>query len=219
MKFQTILVIGSPLDNKKQILSLLKDEGLKISSNSPDIQIIKPEKKHISIDQIRELKKHIYQKPFKDKKKIIIIENCELLTDQAQNALLKVLEEPPSYAKIFLSCVDKKLLIPTILSRSILVVSKIHTNSEEKIFKYIGDQKIENILQDINLHKNYEKWIDYQILESHKKLLDNIKHNKEAALDISEKVELLIQAKKMIQANVNPKFALSNLVFSIYQNN
>lgn len=215
MKFQTLIVVGSPQNVKKQISDILKEEGLSITSDSPDTQIIKPDKKHISIDQIRDLKKHIYQKPIRDKKKIIIIEKSNLLTDQAQNALLKLLEEPPPYALIFLTCLDKYSLLPTIISRSIIIVAKQHNKSKESQFNDIDNKNIEKILEELNQLDEYEQWIDFQINTSHQKLLESIKHHNKPILDSTVKIDYLIKAKKMIQANVDPKFILANLAFNL----
>ncbi|WP_131038100.1 ATP-binding protein, partial [Clostridioides difficile] len=92
---------------------LLDYENLK---NSPDYVLIKPDGNSIKIAQIRNLQSDIVIRPHKDYK-IYIINNAEKMTVEAQNALLKTLEEPPNYAIIILVTNNKESLLETIKSR------------------------------------------------------------------------------------------------------
>lgn len=69
------------------------------------------------IEEVRNLKDNIKIQPLKSKYKIFIIDEAHQLTKEACNALLKVLEEPPSYAIFILATTDPEKMIPTILSR------------------------------------------------------------------------------------------------------
>ena len=71
----------------------------------------------IGIEIVRKLQQNILFKPFKGKEKIIIIDNAQKLTIEAQNALLKLLEEPPIYLIIFLCSNTEETFLPTVLSR------------------------------------------------------------------------------------------------------
>ena len=84
--------------------------------NSPDYVLIKPDGNSIKIAQIRNLQSDIVIRPHKDYK-IYIINNAEKMTVEAQNALLKTLEEPPNYAIIILVTNNKESLLETIKSR------------------------------------------------------------------------------------------------------
>ncbi|HBF8524698.1 DNA polymerase III subunit delta' C-terminal domain-containing protein [Clostridioides difficile] len=84
--------------------------------NSPDYVLIKPDGNSIKIAQIRNLQSDIVIRPHKDYK-IYIINNAEKMTVEAQNALLKTLEEPPNYAIIILVTNNKEALLETIKSR------------------------------------------------------------------------------------------------------
>jgi DNA polymerase-3 subunit gamma/tau len=72
---------------------------------------------HRGIDEIRELKEGIKFSPAKEKYKIFIIDEAHQLTKEAANALLKTLEEPPSYAVFILATTEAHKMIPTIVSR------------------------------------------------------------------------------------------------------
>ena len=92
------------------------------SYNHPDICYVKHEKATIGVDDIRvQLNNDILIKPYSSPYKIYIIEDAEKMTEQAQNAMLKTIEEPPKYAVIMLLTVNAKLLLPTILSRCLLL--------------------------------------------------------------------------------------------------
>ena len=93
-----------------------------LSGNHPDIRHVTHEKATIGVDDIRlQLNNDIMVKPYSRPYKVYIIDEAEKMTEQAQNAMLKTIEEPPEYAVILLLTVNAKLLLPTILSRCILL--------------------------------------------------------------------------------------------------
>lgn len=75
----------------------------------------------VTVDAIRALKRDIFIAPAEGNRKIYIVERADRMTIQAQNALLKVLEEPPSYGMIILLCETAQALAPTILSRAVVL--------------------------------------------------------------------------------------------------
>ena len=93
--------------------TLLEMENL---FNSPDYIKITPEGDSIKIAQIRKLQSDILVKPYKSYK-IYVIDEAQKMTVEAQNALLKTLEEPPKYAIIILITNNKESLLDTIKSR------------------------------------------------------------------------------------------------------
>ena len=93
--------------------------------NNPDLQSLSlsdiTSKKSVGADEIRAVISDVYTKPFRAARKVYIIEDGDALTPQAQNAMLKILEEPPSYA-VFIICVSNaELILPTVRSRSRIV--------------------------------------------------------------------------------------------------
>jgi DNA polymerase-3 subunit delta' len=96
------------------------------SGNHPDIIRITHEKPNsISVDEIREqLINDVQIKPYSSKYKIYIVPDTEKMTVQAQNALLKTIEEPPAYAIILLLTTNASGLLPTILSRCVMLNMK-----------------------------------------------------------------------------------------------
>ena len=69
------------------------------------------------IDVVRELRESAYVLPNEAPRRVIILAGAQGMTEQAQNALLKVLEEPPPHAMFLLTCENRSSLLPTILSR------------------------------------------------------------------------------------------------------
>lgn len=91
------------------------------NENHPDVIYVRHEKPTVfSVDDIREgLNRSIVIKPYKSERKIYILEDGELLNVQAQNAMLKTIEEPPDYAVILLLTSNREAFLPTILSRCV----------------------------------------------------------------------------------------------------
>ncbi|HBM79420.1 MAG: DNA polymerase III subunit delta' [Clostridiales bacterium] len=85
--------------------------------NHPDITDLRPASKSISVNDIRELQINMQKKPYEDGVKVYIIHEAEKMTEQAQNALLKILEEPPEHVIIILLTFNQYLLLNTIRSR------------------------------------------------------------------------------------------------------
>lgn len=106
------------------------------SGNHPDIRYITHEKASISVDDIREqLNNDIQIKPYSSGHKIYIIPDANKMTEQAQNALLKTIEEPPAYAVILLLTDNLNALLPTIQSRCVTINTK--PISKEEIAGYL----------------------------------------------------------------------------------
>lgn len=101
------------------------------SGNHPDIKYITHEKASISVDDVRtQLNNDIQIKPYTGPYKIYIIDEAEKMTEQAQNALLKTIEEPPEYAVILLLTNNINIFLQTILSRCVVLnVKAIDKNS------------------------------------------------------------------------------------------
>jgi len=101
--------------------------------NQPDIIYVTHEKPNIiSVDDIRhQLNNDIVIKPYSSKYKIYIVDEAEKMNTQAQNALLKTIEEPPAYGIILLLTTNADSFLPTILSRCITL--NLKTVQEELI--------------------------------------------------------------------------------------
>ena len=110
------------------------------NGNQPDIITITHEKPtSISVDDIREqLNGDIQIKPYSSPYKIYIIPGADMMTVQAQNALLKTLEEPPEYAIIILLTENADGLLSTIRSRCVML--KLRNIKDKLVTKYLIEQ-------------------------------------------------------------------------------
>lgn len=110
------------------------------NNNHPDIITVRHEKPaSISVEDIRQqVNGDIMIKPYSGRYKIYIIPEADLLTVQAQNALLKTIEEPPEYAVIFLLTENADSLLPTIRSRCVML--KLRNIKDKLVKKYLMEQ-------------------------------------------------------------------------------
>ena len=107
-----------------------------VSGNHPDIKYVTHEKASISVDDIRiQLNNDVQIKPYSSNYKVYIVDEAEKLTEQAQNALLKTIEEPPEYAIILLLTNNCNLFLETILSRCVNL--NLKAIPKESIKKYL----------------------------------------------------------------------------------
>ncbi len=106
-----------------------------IAGSHPDKFIITGKKNSIGIEEIREVISQMYIKPCNSDYKIFIFAEANKLTGAAQNALLKILEQPPEYGIIILVTEKEEDLLPTVLSR--LIKFSISQPGKEKISEYL----------------------------------------------------------------------------------
>lgn len=178
----------------------------------------------IGIEEIRDMQKTLYLKPVKGDKKAIILDQAHTLTIEAQNALLKVLEEPPTHAFFFLSTATTDPLLPTILSRCSLVVLE-----EEK--QELTEEQISLLEQDLQLlfspsiaarlslaekvaaqKDAVGKWLQDIIIYLRQTVLDDIAANQPTNPTILKNLQ---EAYRLITTtNTNPRMVLEHTFLS-----
>lgn len=146
----------------KQILCLNKEKNQECickscqcfeGQNHPDLGIINEQGETIKIDQIRDLISKVIEQPIISSQKVYIINDFEKMTIEAQNCLLKTLEEPPEFATIILISSNENEILNTIKSRCMTIKFNNITNDELK--KYATEklgytQMTENLLKSFN---------------------------------------------------------------------
>lgn len=138
--------------------------------NHPDFMLVDSEDgKSIKISQIRLLQEEISQKPIISNHKVYIVNNSDLMTIEAQNCLLKTLEEPPEYATIILVLSNENKLLSTIKSRCAKIVFNKLTDNELTTYANKHSIEVNNTLLSIcngsisnliNLKDNMEIYFD-----------------------------------------------------------
>lgn len=110
-----------------------------------------PDGKSIKVAQIRELQNVINIKPTFSKKSVYIIDDADLMTIEAQNSLLKTLEEPPEYAVIILIVHNERSILSTVKSRCVNI--KFNKLSDKDIKKYFLKNDLNFEDKNINVFK------------------------------------------------------------------
>lgn len=121
--------------------------------NHPDYLVMGGNHETIKVEQIREMTNKIIEQPIQSHKKVYLIDDCDKMTLEAQNCLLKTLEEPPEFAIIILITSNESAILNTIKSRCMTIKFKAISNEELK--KYALDklgytQMTENLLKSFN---------------------------------------------------------------------
>ncbi|MDO8639739.1 MAG: hypothetical protein Q7R53_02325 [bacterium] len=199
-----IIVSRNKEEREKYALNLCNDYKI----DNFDISVIEQEKsasseskqttKSIGINEIRSFKKKIFLKPFRGKTKAVILKVSDVLTMDAQNSLLKILEEPPADTIIIITISNKDSLLGTIHSRCKLIeLAKEQVKfSEEEGKKYLD--KID-FLYSASLGEKLA-------------FAESFGKNKEEALMLIEKIIILIREKVIKNEEVSRNYL--NLLIS-----
>jgi DNA polymerase III delta prime subunit len=179
----------------------------------------------IGIEDVKNLEKITFLKPIKSKIKAVILDDAHLLTIEAQNALLKTLEEPPEQTLILLSAETIEPLLPTILSRCRIIkiqpprLDSFEPNEKEEFEKFIRelqDMRIGDKLKKAEeLAKDKDgaiKWIEKLILILRIKLL----LESPDTLDTVNTLRSLQSLHTLLKTtNVNPRFAIESTLLNL----
>jgi len=200
-----IIVSKNREERDSEIWKIL--EQSQITKNNPDLFILEDEK--IGIAQIKQLIKHLSTKPFGKTAKSVVIFDGNNISPDAQNALLKILEEPPGDSVILIGVNSETKLLPTVISRCL-------------VLKY--ESGIMNHGKEFDLNKILEAMIKerFDIIE---KLSDKEKFLNDLTQSYREKVlkgegngkflEELLQAQIWKESNVNIRTILEYLMLII----
>ncbi len=107
-----------------------------LSGNTPDVQVLsRGNEATLKIEAVRAMRRDIYMAPTENEYKVYIVRDADAMTVQAQNALLKVFEEPPPSVKIFLLCEHADALLTTIRSRAQIL--RMQRFGESELMAYL----------------------------------------------------------------------------------
>ncbi len=106
------------------------------AGTNPDFLVVSPVDGNIGVDSVRFLHESIIKKPVNSDKKVVLIENAGKMTMQAQNSMLKILEEPPSCCVMILTVSNYDALLPTVRSR--LSKMDFKRNTDEEVIGFLA---------------------------------------------------------------------------------
>ena len=196
---QSILVVGAEID---------------LFPDNPNKIIIEPERETIGVGKIRELKRTLAVKPVNKTPIVVTIPLAKKLTEEAQNALLKLLEEPPENVYIILTVPDADLLLPTVVSRCQIIsnlsdLSNLSNLSDLKsVLSWLEEGSVpEGFAWAEKL--SYDRSQAVAALDSilaglHREIIQNTLKNWPVAVRV-------LSARKALLANANIRLTLENL--------
>lgn len=203
------LVISPSLERRGQeVKKILAPVGL--TNPHPDLLYF-PSDSKLGVEQARIIREHFSLKPYSAKGRGVVLEDATNLTTEAQNALLKTLEEPPANAVLILGASSDAKFLPTILSRcQVIRVEGIGNRVQGE--KYTAD--IEKLIES-NIEQRFEYIEELKDREEFLHQLTNYFHKKlPSYADFSK--ELLL-AEQWAAQNVNIRAILEYLMLVMPQ--
>ncbi|MCL5435146.1 MAG: hypothetical protein M1405_02040 [Patescibacteria group bacterium] len=213
---QSFLIIGKPFEKVKDYAF---DFCLKNKIDKLDISFIESEKA-VGIAQVRDFQKRIFLKPFKSNQKAVILSAQNGITTESQNALLKVLEEPPENTIIVLLCESSESFLPTIISRcKIIALDKesfrVDLKEYEKILlslKNAGVGEKLKLAQDNSKYKETAlRFVEGLILASEVPLRGSKDKELASAIQLMQKTYTGIKT-----TNANLRLSMENLLLNLF---
>lgn len=169
------------------------DSCIKFEGNAnPDYAEITPDGKTLKIEQIRNLQARIVEKPITSRRKVYVIDDADLMSEESQNCLLKTLEEPPEYAVIILIVSNESRILPTIKSRCVIIKFQPLTSKEIKQVKPELSDDLIQLLEGslLNVENIEQKKEQYAQLSN----LVNVLENKQL-VEVFNSADLLYKGK------------------------
>lgn len=202
-RLNKVMLIMTALSINYKTYELFNEESaeyLKIKNNADiDIKIYPKNNEKLLVSDSNEITDEVYIKPAEHDNKVFIINNIEASTEQAQNKLLKVLEEPPKNVYFLISCQDENRVLQTIKSRCQKVV--LEKLPKEK-FNAICRSPLAGMISEgyIGLYEEYSKKTNLEeVVETAVKLVTELKNSGQVLkfstnlMKYREAIELIFQ--------------------------
>ena len=183
--------------------------------NHPDFMMIEPDGNNIKIEQIRMFQTKVIEKPIISNHKFYIINDAEKMTTEAQNCLLKTLEEPPEYITIILITSNENKIVNTIRSRCMKI--QFLRLKEEEIKKILKEQYQMNV-ESSSLLNFFEGSLKKAIeLKENKELYEKVEEVFTKIEDMTQ-LELIDQAEIIYKSKEQIDFILEYINVILYEN-
>lgn len=195
--------------------------------NNPDCNIFTTDEKSIKVDSIRELQKDISIKPLMNLRKVYIIPQASKLNIQAQNCLLKTLEEPPAYAVIILISSSIYSVINTIRSRvkRVKIYNSEELNIRNEVKEIIDSIENKSVIDVLKFSEFFEKnkdnvveilhemmkYCNERIMNDKNKLPEKINRD---IIVIAKYVPIIDLAERRINENCNFSMAIDEMLLA-----
>lgn len=217
--------------DKEKRIAFAKDFCAQYKISPFDISVIEKETSvkqnvnSIGIDDVKKMQQTVFLKPLKSELKAVILEDAQLLTNEAQNAMLKILEEPPEQTLLILSADTKESFLPTILSRCKVIELenegiKLTTRERNDITEFIENLETMSVGEKLKRAESLAKDKDKAILWI-EKVLVIMRETMLKAFDTSDTFDTStlrnLQSLHTLlkNTNVNPRFAIENTFLNL----
>ena len=210
---QSLLIQASKEKAQQKALQICKENNI----SEIDTQIITTEKS-VGIGDIREIQKSIFLTPIKSKQKAVILEAFLGMTNDAQNAFLKLLEEPPDNTIIIILTSSLDFVLPTILSRCTVISlnkEEVTTKEIDEYFEIFNTLKNGGTGEALKIAQDYskDKITALSFLEN---LMASVHKNLRADKSLGKNLKNIQKTYTIIKTtNVNVRFALENLFLNL----
>lgn len=217
------LIISSSLEDLKKEVQQTLDSHIGSGNTDhpdvlyhPDILYFSSDSK-LGIEQARKIKEHFSLKPYSAKGRAVVLEDAANLTVEAQNALLKILEELPKEALFILGADSDSKLLPTVVSRCQIIyipdVSIQHTPGVgyDKEVEKLVNSSIEERFEYVEKLKDREEFLKFMLHYFHQNLPSHIGSGN------TDFLKELLQAEEWAKQNVNLRAILEYLMLKMPQ--
>lgn len=213
----SFLIFGGNKDTRQIQLEDLFSKANFNPTNNPDYLFIQKEegKRSIGLAEVKKAIKWTQEKPYSGNAKILAINDAKTLTTEAQNALLKTLEEPAEYMGIYLLTQSKNDVLETILSRCKRIELNTSTEaSSSSLRELLSKGKGEQFSWALEMGKE-DRDVVLEKLEDWKKEARVILRQNPVE-GYAKLIELIADtAQNLAETNVNQKLALENLIMQM----
>lgn len=206
-KIKSYLIMGNVANNYSRVTSKLTEIGIK---KYQIIDLAHPQITKIGLDDLKKAIKNLWVKPAAIEEIHYLIINGDLLNLISQNRLLKITEEPPNHIRIIIFTVHKKNLIPTLLSRLLIIetADRLQVNHQFNWKKILKKDLVElfKISEKLAKSNHLESIIDSWLLTSCR--FEGMTKKKQGIC------HQLLTAKQLLKTNTNKRLLLDNILIN-----
>lgn len=211
------LIVGNDGIGKSIIARYLSNEIIRTKDDAESVDIVKyiPSSTSFGVDDVRKIIDEVSKKPYEGDKKVLILYRCDKLTVQAQNALLKTIEEPPNGVYLILLSDSLEVILDTIKSRC--QIYKLTPLNKKEVSIYIEDKYIDIPSEDkksalaysAGVPGNVDKFISDQ----------NLKNLRNTCIELFEDIlkreqSFVLKYEELLNDSKNDRFELLNILLS-----
>jgi DNA polymerase-3 subunit delta' len=211
------LIVGNDGIGKSIIAKYMSNRILKGREDSESIDIVKysPSSASFGVDDVRNIINEVNKKPYEGEKKVLILYKSDKLTTQAQNALLKTIEEPPKGVYLILLSDSLEAILDTIKSRC--QIYKLTPLNKQEISTYIEDNYIDLSLEDKKSALAYSAGVPGKV----DRFIgdENLKYLRDVCIELFEDIfkqekQIVLKYKELFKNSKEDKLELLDILLS-----